>query len=58
MADYPQKDQMPTLPDWMKQYDISVGPYDQPVPSRSRRDEQIEDKKDHRDQHLEKRGAT
>lgn len=23
---------MPELPEWLKQYDISVGPYDQPLP--------------------------
>ena len=33
MADYTRRDQMPELPEWLKQYDISVGPYDQPLPT-------------------------
>lgn len=32
MDDYTRNDQMPELPEWLKQYDISVGPYDQPLP--------------------------
>ncbi len=32
MAEYTKNDQMPDLPEWMKRYDVSVGPYDQPVP--------------------------
>jgi len=30
MADEEQNQKMPELPEWLKRYDVSVGPYDEP----------------------------
>jgi len=49
MTDHMRRDQMPELPDWLKRYDVSVGPYDQPVATSHDKERAEEDRGSHDD---------
>jgi len=43
MSEHQDKNaQQPQIPDWLRRYDISVGPYDQPRDSYERHDDRSE----------------